>query len=209
MSTPIALTTGVTPKRREAVVRTGNGDVPMPDVKTDVTKSSKLSTKQSRLDAAIDGQTSGSTTSRSAPRRVAPRSIALSSSSGFRLTRRLRTTTVTKGRQTAMWARTIVVLESVRPSFVNSRSDATAVTVSGETRRSRMVASVGPATLREPRTSPSASSGPLTAQAAVVSSAISIEVRSDACQSSEVSASRYQRVLKPLKRTSDSPLLNE
>ena len=80
----------------------------MPAVKAAVTKSSKLRTKHNMLAAAIEGHRSGSTTSRSAPIGVAPRSRALCSISGLMLASRLRTTTVTNGMQNPIIASSIV-----------------------------------------------------------------------------------------------------
>ena len=95
------------------------------------------------LAAAIDGHSSGSTTSRSAPSGVAPRSSALCSISGLMLASRLRTTTVTNGMQNPIIASSIVRLPSATPSSVNSSSVATAVAVSGATSRTRIVPSTG------------------------------------------------------------------
>ena len=76
-------------------MRTGSGEVPAPEMNTDVTKSSNDSTKTSSAEAAIAGYSAGSVTSRRAPSSVAPRSMAASSTSRLSRERRARTITVT------------------------------------------------------------------------------------------------------------------
>ena len=161
------------------------------------------------LAAAIDGHRSGSTTSRSAPIGVAPRSSAPCSISGLMLASRLRTTTVTKGMQNAIMASSMVRLPSTTPSSENRSSVATAVAVSGATSRTTMVPSSGLVAALAPRCSPSASSVPTIAHTIVVTTAISTLTRIEACQSGLVRASWYHWVLKPVKFTSERVELSE
>ena len=76
-------------------IRTGNGWASSPVVKKERTKSSNDSANVSSPAATIAGQSSGSSTSRTDWKRVAPRSIAACSTSSPIEARRPRTTTVT------------------------------------------------------------------------------------------------------------------
>ena len=111
--------------------------------------------------------------------------------------------------QNPIIASSIVRLPSATPSSVNSSSVATAVAVSGATSLTRMVLSTGLVIFRGPRCRPSASRVPATAQTSVVMTAICTLTHMESCQSPLVNARRYQRVLKPVKLTSEEVELSE
>ena len=105
-------------------MRTGSGEVPAPEVNTEVTKSSNESTNTSSAEAAIAGYSAGSVTSLSAPSSVAPRSIAASSTSRLSSDSRARTITVTYEMENVMWPRMIVFSESVHADLPEEQQQA-------------------------------------------------------------------------------------
>ena len=95
ISVPIALIVGESPKRIADQMRTGSGCRSSPVVKNESTKSSKENAKVSSPAASTAGHSAGISTSRTDCQRVAPRSIAASSTSSLIATIRARTTIVT------------------------------------------------------------------------------------------------------------------
>ena len=153
-------------------MRTGSGEVPAPDVNTEVTKSSNESTNTSSAEARIAGYSAGSVTSRSAPSSVAPRSIAASSTSRLSSERRARTITVTYEMENVMWPRMTVCVESSILTWPKSSSRPTAVTISGVINGSSMRMLEELPMRPRARTSPNASSVPRTVATTIVTAAI-------------------------------------
>src|SRR3954454_632402 len=190
-------------------MRTGRGEVPAPDVNTDVTKSSNESTNTSSAEARIAGYNAGSVTSRNAPSSVAPRSIAASSTSRLSSDSRARTITVTYEMENVMWPRMTVCVESSILTWPKSSSRPTAVTISGVISGSSMrMLEVLPMRPRA-RTSPNARNVPRTVATTIVTAAISKLATSEVLISGSFQNARYQRRLSPPNTWSELAELNE
>jgi hypothetical protein len=199
MNVPIALIVGVTPKRIADQIRTGSGCGDSPVVKNDSTKSSNESANTSSPAARIAGHSAGSVIRRNVSSRVAPRSIAASSTSCPRAASRARTTTVTYEIENVMWPRMIVVSDSWRPTWVNTSSAETPATISGVTSGTSIRMFSPPLQRVRERTRPYASSVPMMVATTIVTSAIWTLAARESRSDSDPKNCSYQRRLKPSK----------
>src|SRR3954447_22758567 len=190
-------------------MRTGSGCGDTPVVKNESTKSSKVRANTSSPDERIAGQSAGSVTSRSAPSRVAPRSIAASSCSRLSAASRARTTTVTYEIENVICASITVSSDSLKLSCVKSKSAETPATISGVTSGTSMrMLAAGLQRVRD-RTRPNASEVPSAVAMIIVTVEISRLAISDLRSDASLKNSLYQRRLKPSKTASDLVELNE